>query len=224
MHHAVLQFIEEFERNALEKGLYRKKLGKGEIAFLTQVWGPAFQYNFEGLRAEYPFKDFKGGQRFADFVLIKNGAKIVFEIDGFTTHARNISPEEFEDHLTRQNDLILSGWLILRFSYRQVEKNPLPCQRQIKQAIGHWWSITQGALSVKHNDIWTLRQQSIVQIALRQNGLITPADVASEFSISNRSASLWLKRFATQGILLPSPHVKRVTSYRLAHFTESQSM
>jgi hypothetical protein len=65
----LLAFIEQFEREAIEKGLYRKQLGRSEIIFLEQVWGPAFQYQFDGLKAEYPFKDAKGGQRFADFVL-----------------------------------------------------------------------------------------------------------------------------------------------------------
>jgi very-short-patch-repair endonuclease len=136
MHPDLFKFIEQFEREAVEKGLYRSKVGEAELTFLNEVWGPAFHYNFEGLKVEYPLKDFKGGQRFADFVFIKNGAKILFEIDGFTTHARNISPGEFDDHLRRQNDLILSGWLVLRFSANQVQKQPQVCQRQLKQAFG----------------------------------------------------------------------------------------
>lgn len=221
MHLRLLKFIEQFEREAAEKGLYRNKIGPSELAFLEGVWGPSFQYNYDGLKAEYPLKDFKGGQRFADFVFIKNGAKILIEIDGFTTHARNISPGDFNDHLTRQNDLVLSGWLILRFSTQQVEKEPTICQRYLKQAVGHWWSITHSGLFRNDANIWALRQQSVVDMALRQNGRIRPSDVAALFNISRTSASDWLKRYAEQGIFTPSTsNAKRVNFYRLAYFSD----
>lgn len=221
MHPNLHQFLERFEREAAQKGHYRSKIGKAEYTFLNEVWGPAFQYIFDGLKAEYPLKDYKGGQRFADFVYIRNGIKLLIEIDGFTTHAREISPGEFDDHLSRQNDLVLSGWLVLRFSAHQVEKRPQICQRQIKQAIGHWWSITQGTLSAKDTERWSMRKQYLIHMALRQNGRISPNEVAAEFQVSNRTASDWLKRFEAQGIFAPAPHAKRIMSYVLTDCTKN---
>src|SRR5665647_664457 len=142
MHPDVVRFIVNFEEEAVRKGLYRKKLGKYEVIFLELVIGPVLNYDFEGLSAEFPLKDFKGGDRFVDFIYIKNGMRFVFEIDGFTTHARDISPGEFDDHLFRQNELILSGWFLLRFSANQVERRAEQCQKQIFHAIGHWWSLS----------------------------------------------------------------------------------
>jgi very-short-patch-repair endonuclease len=211
-------FIEQFEREAIEKGLYRKQLGRSEIIFLEQVWGPAFQYQFDGLKAEHPFKDAKGGQRFADFVYVKNGIRMLIEVDGFTTHARDISPGEFDDHLTRQNDLILSGWLVLRFSAHQVEKRPQVCARQLKQAIGHWWSLTYGGYSAGEIDSWRLRKNHIAQMAMRRNGKIKPGEVAAEFNISNHTAGIWLKRFAKEGSFSVVPNQMRSTVYLLTDF------
>ncbi len=221
MHPNLHTFIEKFEREAAQKGLYRKKLGTTEYNFLDLIWGPAFQYNFEGLHAEYPLKDFKGGMRFADFVYILNGIKLLIEIDGFTTHARNISPGEFDDHLTRQNDLILSGWLILRFSANQVEKHPQFCQRQIKQALGHWWSLTHGTITAEDADIWVLRKQYVIHLALRNQGRIRPADVSQSFKITSVTATAWLRRFVAEGYFKPIQQTERVTHYALQNYFQA---
>ncbi|CAG7647697.1 DUF559 domain-containing protein [Paenibacillus allorhizosphaerae] len=215
MHTNLKRFIGNFEREAQQNGSFRNQLGRAELVFLQEVWGPAFQHNYDGLKAEYPFKDFKGGIRFADFVFVKNGMRLIIEIDGFTTHARDISSGEFDDHLMRQNDLILYGWLLLRFSARQVEKRPQLCQRQIMQAIGHWWTIDHGALTVHAADIWLQRKKLVIQMANRRNGKIKPGEVAVEFGICNSTAAEWMKRFVKEGSFFIPPYHKRATVYHL---------
>lgn len=217
MHPNVTQYIDQYEREAVFSGTYRSRLGPSETAFLDQVWGPAFHYDFLGLKAEYPFKDFKGGQRFADFVYLRNGMKLVVEIDGYTTHARDLSPGAFDDHLQRQNDLILSGWLVLRFSANQVTNRPQVCQRQLKQAIGHWWSEANLASSTRRGDVWLIRKEHLLQIARHGEGYLCASDVAGALKISRRTAAAWLKRLASEGSLTPVlAGQRRVTRYRLA--------
>lgn len=77
LHPAVAEYIDQFEQAAKQSGQYRKSIGKYERLFLQEVWGPAFQYRFDGLHAEYPFKDFKGGERFVNFVYVRNGIRLV---------------------------------------------------------------------------------------------------------------------------------------------------
>jgi very-short-patch-repair endonuclease len=221
MNSFVQQFVEQFERDAALAGTFRAKLGKAEIAFLEQVWGPAFQYDFAGLKAEYPFKDFKGGQRYADFVYIRGGMKLVIEIDGFSTHARDVSPSEFEDHLMRQNDLILSGWLLLRFSANQVFQRPLVCQRQVKQAIGHWWSVAQVGTAGVRSDMWRMRAYQIMQIARQQGGKIRAADLTALLGAHPRAATKWLKKLAQEGALLPEKMQQRTTRYVMRYSEDS---
>lgn len=215
MHPAVLQFIDQLEEEARRQGQYRSKLGKYERKFLNEVWGPMFQYNFVGLKAEYPLKDFKGGDRFVDFAYIKGGIRLIIEIDGFTTHAREISPGDFDDHLMRQNDLILSGWIVLRFSVNQVEKRSTICQRQIIQAIGHWWTFTQGTFPQDKKDIWNLRRKWLTQLALRRDGVIRIKDVADEFGITPRAALYWLSRYTADRTFSAVRPQERTIGYRL---------
>ena len=220
MHPDVVRFIVNFEEEAVRKGLYRKKLGKYEVLFLELVIGPVLNYDFEGLAAEFPLKDFKGGDRFVDFIYIKNGMRFVFEIDGFTTHARDISPGEFDDHLFRQNELILSGWFLLRFSANQVERRAEQCQKQIFHAIGHWWSLShstnnQGAHS------WAERKKRIAQLALRNGGIIHTKDVEIEFGLSHRTALNWLNRAIQENLVIPIKPNQRVIGYRLFGYEAS---
>jgi len=146
----------------MQNGSYRNKLGKYELLFLDQVWGPAFQYNCDGLHAEYPFLDYKGGHRFADFVNIKNDMRLVVEIDDLQSHAKNITQGDFGDHLSRQNDLVLSGWLILRFSALQVAKYQQQCISQLKQAIGHWWSLAYSGDCANSSQLWEFRKSVVI--------------------------------------------------------------
>ncbi|NIK77994.1 very-short-patch-repair endonuclease [Paenibacillus castaneae] len=221
MHPNLISFIERFEREAALSSSYRSKLDISSISFLEQVWGPAFDHNYDGLRAEHPFVDHKGGQRFADFVYIKNGMRLVVEIDGFTTHARNISPAEFNDHLIRQNDLVLSGWIVLRFSAWQVKNHSQKCMFQLKQAIGHWWALTYSGESTKPTKLWEIRKQLLIQLAMRRDGKLKPSEVAREFQISNRTAIDWLQRFEQEGILRGQASKHRTTSYLLSSYNQS---
>lgn len=221
-HPMVTAYIQAYEREAQISGSYRKTLGKLERLFLENVWGPVMQYQFTGLKAEYPLKDLKGGQRFADFVYVRNGLRLMIELDGYTTHARDISPGEFDDHLSRQNDMVLTGWLLLRFSYHQVEKRPLSCQGQLKQAIGHWWTTTTGATHSKGGDMWYHRRLLLISLAVRNNGILKPADVAHAFEVSSKSACLWLKKFTEDGTFLTPQANKRTTKYTLAHYAPDE--
>lgn len=218
MHPEVIKFIDDFEREAKRKRQFRNKLEKYEIIALEQVLGPALNYRFDGLKAEHPFIDSKGGQRFIDFVYIRGGLRIIMEIDGFTTHARDISYLEFDDHLDRQNDLVLSGWIILRFSANQVERHPLMCKDKIIRSIGHWWIFAYGGFSAEDPGPWTIRKKLLIELALRQGGAIRTIDISREFGVSHRTALNWLSRFVKEQIFIPIRPKSRVTGYRLAGY------
>jgi hypothetical protein len=216
MHPEIVRFIAKFEEEATRKGLYRKKLGEIEVLFLELVLGPVFNYDFEGLSAEFPLKDFKGGDRFIDFIYIRNGMRFVFKIDGFTTHARDISPGKFDDHLFRQNELILSGWFLLRFTANQVKHRAEQCQKQIFHAIGHWWSLSH-SLDNRGAHSWAERKKRIVQLALRKEGVIHTKDVEIEFGLIHRTALNWLNR-AVENLLVPIKPNQRIIGYRLSGY------
>lgn len=137
------QFIAYHSSFQKEASLRRLQDGHGhaEKLFLKLVWWPAFG-SFTDLYPEYEVKDFRDGYRFLDFAFLKHTLKLAIEIDGFTTHASQISRSQFSDQLLRQNHLILDGWKILRFSYDDVNEHPRRCQQILQQFMGLYLGMT----------------------------------------------------------------------------------
>lgn len=215
LHPALQRFIEQVERQARAEGKLRRTVGPLERMFLQKVWGPEFQFNFEGLHAEYPFRDFRGRDRYVDFVYTKGGNRLVIELDGYTSHVRDIDEDEYDDHLERQNDLILQGWMVLRFSKRHILRHPMRCREKIKQSIGHWWTVVQGNFEQGAVSLWESRKQSITRIALRQGGMLRTRDITRHFQICRRSAHYWLQKMAAEGFIEPVRANQRITAYRI---------
>jgi very-short-patch-repair endonuclease len=60
--------------------------------------------------------------------------RIAIEGDGFEFHSGR---EQFERDRSRQNDLMLAGWVVLRFSWRQIVREPEWVTGQIAAALRH---------------------------------------------------------------------------------------
>ncbi|WP_274365908.1 DUF559 domain-containing protein [Paenibacillus thermotolerans] len=215
LHPAVVAFIRKTELEAAKRGSFRKQLGHSETWFLQNVWGPCMNYNFEGLSAEYPLKDFRGGLRFVDFMFVMGLIRLLIEIDGFTTHARDISKGDFNDHLMRQNDLLLNGWFLLRFSTDMVEREPERCKSQLMQALGYLWSKHRPVTREDGSMLWNQRKHELYRLAKQRGGLLKPADISKEMSIHRYTAVQWMRRFAQEGLFRPIRGNRRIMGYRL---------
>jgi very-short-patch-repair endonuclease len=58
--------------------------------------------------------------------------KVVLEVDGYGTHA--LRPA-FEGDRLRQNRLALQGWLVLRFTWRRIRRDPAGIAAELRQAL-----------------------------------------------------------------------------------------
>lgn len=59
-------------------------------------------------------------------------SRLAIEADGYEFHS---SREAFERDRSRQNQLIISGWKVLRFTWRQLHEDPVWCGEQILRAL-----------------------------------------------------------------------------------------
>lgn len=217
LHPEVRRFIEFVEEDARRKGNFRFKLGFSERNFLQNTWGLAMKYNFEGLHPEYPFIDHEGGQRFIDFIYIRGPVKLIIEIDGFTTHAKNISKEKFKDHLHRQNNLLYTGWFLIRFEAEEAEKEPHYCQAEILKAIGYCWSTANFAHPLKATETWHYRRQLLQLFAEQDKGIITSTRFAQAHNMSKTTAHRWIIKAVSEGLFEPVAGQTRIRSYRLVN-------
>ncbi|MFU0824096.1 MAG: hypothetical protein ACFWTK_03400 [Clostridium sp.] len=121
----------------LEK--YGNKMNEIERTFVEDIFYIyAGKNGLDYLDVQTPIEDSQFKKRKLDFTIKTNRYKYVIEIDGYTYHAEGamrVSPEYFDDLLVKQNDLILNGWILIRFSYNQIRTNPSFCIDTLRRAF-----------------------------------------------------------------------------------------
>lgn len=186
-----------------------KGLGHSERLFLEAVWWPAFGH-FDGLYPEYEVQDFKDGMRFIDFAYVHPRFRVAIELDGYTTHAREISAMHFSDQLMRQNALVIDGWYVLRFPTHDLANNPRHCQQTIQQLFGRLFS-TQNESFHELNSL----DREILRIFSKWPDLMGPKRIAELLHVSSDTASRHLRNLASKRWLDPLGGKQRVRLYRL---------
>ncbi|MDF2938380.1 MAG: DNA-binding response regulator [Paenibacillaceae bacterium] len=190
------------DRRRLEEGH-----GHAERMFLEQVWWPAIGH-FEDLIPEYQVTDYKGGTRYLDFAWVRSPYRICIEIDGYGPHQRDVGRWQYADHLQRQNDLVLDGWIIIRFSYDDVKERPRLCERTLQQVQGKWF----GGYDQKYHLVDM--ERFILHMAIVQEELI-PAAVVEELGVSEKTARKWLRSLVEKGLLVPISGNLRLRKYKV---------
>ncbi len=183
---------------------------QAEMLFLKQVWWPIY-YHFNYLHPEYEVDDFKDGKRYLDFAYIRPGIRICFEIDGYGPHLKNISRWQFADNLERQNQLVIDGWKVIRFSYDQVKEKPRRCQQIVQQVIGQWLGDELDRTEL------TYYEKEVLRLAVRKGEAIFPKEVFACLKLSDKTARKVLSQLVEKKMLIPASGTKRVRSYRLGN-------
>ena len=104
--------------------VYQKRITQdSEKLFVSEFLYPILgKKNIKHVIPQYPFIDSEGKNRRIDFVILKNSKKVALEVNGELYHAKGIIPNEmFDDNLYRQNEILNSGYKLLRFSYNQLQ-------------------------------------------------------------------------------------------------------
>ncbi|NEW07107.1 hypothetical protein GK047_13930 [Paenibacillus sp. SYP-B3998] len=195
------------ERRRLEMkrdGTYSNELLKCEELFFEHVWGPVSDFRFDKLYVNHLFWSEQMNEPITRFVYDPFDIKLLVEIIGHHDCFPYEAVGNPQDYWSSMNDLILQGWLVLRFSKHQIESQPLHCQNQIKLALQPAEIPSLPPFSHRETDIWDvweIRKQLVIQMAKRHNGKVKAREVAAECNVSIRAAAAWLKRLAVEGLL-----------------------
>lgn len=171
--------------------------------FLRNVWWPIFGQLLD-LTPEFEVRDFKDGYRYLDFAWIYNGVEIAIEIDGFGSHWRDIDRWQFDDHLFRQNDLVLDDWIVFRFSFDAIKDHPRRCQQLILHAKGKW-SLETLVIPAVADPI----DRAIVEFAVRTAGPFSASQAADQLGWNRVTISRHAKNLAAMGLLIPAGNSKQ---------------
>ena len=94
------------------------------------------EISLSAVTPQYEVSDAEGRSRRLDFAITTEQSRIAIELDGYTYHAEGaISRASFDDQLSRQNELVLDGWRVIRYSWDQVNARPANCRDQLRRAI-----------------------------------------------------------------------------------------
>lgn len=187
----------------------KEGLEHAEKLFLKNVWWPAF-HHFHALHPEYQIHDFKDEHRYIDFAFIQPKFRIAIEIDGIGSHWREITQDQFCDHCQRQNHLIIDGWRVLRFAYKDVHERPRLCQQAVQQLIGRLTNDSGGIPKTLK-----VMDREILRLALGTDRPITARDVTDRVQVGRKAATQHLKSLADKGWLEPASGSIRTRSYRI---------
>ncbi|MBD2867945.1 PDDEXK family nuclease [Paenibacillus arenilitoris] len=203
-------FIQKHLSARKGEALRRLKTGHdhAEKLFLQQAWWPAFG-DFNDLHPEYETYDYKDGNRYIDFGYIRSRIRLAIEIDGYGPHWRNLDRTQFANQLRRQNDLVIDGWIVLRFSYDDIKEHPRFCQQKLQQLMGRLLG------THPHEEDIGYLEKEIIRLAMRTHGPITPSDVGRHLGIDNKTARKWLRGLVDKKRLKPSGGDLRIRSYEL---------
>jgi hypothetical protein len=208
--HAVETWINQHLR--VRKGERHRRLVKGlgyaEKYFLENVWFPLFG-QLDHLHPEYEVTDFKDSFRYIDFVYVHQWLRLAIEIDPFGTHHRDMSRDEFSDERDRQNDLIIDGWKVIRFSLDRIRNNPRACQRRIQNLIGKYLIEWQRLKEL------SIEEREIIRLGHRVGRAIKAQDIKEWLHVSSPSAKKLLSGLVRKGELQPASGTQRITSFRL---------
>jgi very-short-patch-repair endonuclease len=183
---------------------------QAEMLFLKQVWWPAF-YHFKYLHPEYEVDDFKDGKRYLDFAYIRPAVRLCFEVDGYGPHLKNISRWQFSDNLERQNQLVIDGWTVIRFSYDQVKEQPRRCQQMVQHVIGRWLGDELDPTSL------SFAEKEVIRLAIRKGEAISPKEVGMYLGLSDKTVRKTLNQLVDKNLLFPSSGIMRIRAYRLGN-------
>ena len=102
---------------------YQKQIHlDSEKLFIEEFLYPLLGSKIETIEPQYPFLDSTGRNRRIDFVYQGTSSALAFEVNGESYHAEGVIPDEmFNDNLFRQNEILRSGYKLLRFSYSQLQ-------------------------------------------------------------------------------------------------------
>jgi len=215
--------FEEVYESFLDK---HKKLAKGdrlrrleehgslEKLLLEKVWWPAFG-NFDNLHPEYEVTDFKDGDRFLDYALLVALFKVCIEADGFGTHQKSITRWQFNDERNRQNDLVIDGWIVIRFTYDEITNNPRKCQMKLQQLIG---KMVPNIARIG-NMPYSFLERAVIKYAIgKVDGLIIPGEIENYMELGKYKVKELLRSLVDKGAFEPvneGIEGKRVRKYRL---------
>ncbi|MBX6351485.1 MAG: MarR family transcriptional regulator [Clostridia bacterium] len=203
---------------ARRKGEDLRRLVEGhrepEARFAKTVWFPTVR-SFDDLHPEYPVRDSRGVVRYLDFAYLHGPLRLALEIDGYGPHESRASRRAFADDRHRQNDLVIDGWVVLRFAADEVFERPDACRLELQRFLGVWFGPSLAPVRASAAGLGA-RERDALRFLLQLDRPAQPGDLARRFGVTNQTARAWLRRLRERGLVAVHSGPRRARRYRVA--------
>jgi hypothetical protein len=174
---------------------------------LRSIWYPTIGH-FNHLRPEWEVRDLNNGFRYIDFAYMPGHARGAIEVQGYSTHARDIEVWRFKDLCVRHCLMELDNWLVMPIAYPSIIDDPRICQQIILSFVGKFLSA-----EVPAHMSWL--EAETIRFARRLLRPFTATEVAAHLRICNKHARNILRTLATNHDLAIVSGTKRIRTYQL---------
>ncbi|OPH58943.1 transcriptional regulator [Paenibacillus ferrarius] len=189
-------------RERLERGL-----GHAETEFLRCVWYPAAGH-FNHLYPEWEVRDFSNGYRYLDFAYMPGEIKGAIEIQGYSSHARDIEIWRFKDQCFRHCHLALDGWVVMPIAFPSISESPKQCQQLMLSFIEKF-------ISGARPESLSWVESETVRFARGLLRPFPPSELAAHLKVSTKYARMILQRLCGMQLLVVTKGQERARMYQL---------
>jgi hypothetical protein len=183
--------------------------GHTEKLFIEEIWWPIIG-SLDFLQAEYEVVNYRDGSYFLDFAYIRPPHRIDWEVDDYSSHAKNLDRRGFNYERDRQNHLMLDRWEIYRFPLDVIKERPRQCQQFVLQVMGMLFG------GVRTDDpVLSLKQREIMRLAIRVQRPFTPTEVCICIGIRGQHARKLLQELVDAELLSAASGTTRIRTYKL---------
>lgn len=196
------------ESNPRRRDILQKGLGHGTVEFLKEIWYPAIG-NFNDLYPEWEVRDMNNRYRYLDLAYLPAGAKGCIEIQGYSSHARDIEAWRFKDLCMKQALLSLDGWLFLPIAYLSIKEDPAVCKQLALSFVGKFT-----AMPASSSLDWL--ENETIRYARRVMRPFDSKELAAHLQRSDKQARRILQRLVEKHWLTIVDGKQRYREWRLA--------
>jgi hypothetical protein len=201
------------KRKGERLGRLNRGYSHGEDRMVQHILYPIFG-SLDELHPEYEVAELNGKTIYVDVAFIRGNLKVAFELDGFASHAKDVSRENF--CWDRRRDLMLSadGWVVIHIAYDDLQERTSLIARLIRKRLA---SCLNQHESYRQFSVW---EREIVRLGMTKTATdwFRLHEVTDQLGVCTDTARDVLRKLVNENVLLVGGNVeKRVHRYKLNH-------
>lgn len=194
-------------------GRLEKGYSHGEDRMVQKILYPIFG-SLDELHPEYEVAALNGKTMYVDVAFIRGNLKVAFELDGFASHAKDVSRDNF--CWDRRRDLMLSadGWVVIHIAYDDLNERPSLIERLVRKRLASCLN------QYESYQLFSVLEREVIRLGLtkKETDWFRLREVTDQLDVCADTARDVLRKLVDEKVLHVGGNAeKRVHRYKLNH-------